>query len=261
MELEDLAREYELDFVALFGSTARDGEGRDVDLAVMPTDLAFSDERRLRLYQDLSRALAPAVVDLAWLPSASWLLSWQVARDGRALCETRPGQWESFRRAAYWRRVDSEPWRRLEREYLDRFLKREVGMDRELIQRKLLQMSTYLAELEMVLGHPGEEWERNPLLLRTAERDTELLVECASRVNTAIGQSRGIPPSDYYSSFFALVPDWLSRETASGLADAARLRNLLVHQYENVSSAQVHASVLATAPLWRVYLQAVKERL
>lgn len=88
-----------------------------------------------------------------------------------------------------------------------------------------------------------------------------MLVECAARINTAIGQSRGIPPSDYYSSFFALVPDWLERETASGLADAARLRSLLVHQYENVSPGQVHASAGATAPLWRRYLQAVQERL
>jgi uncharacterized protein YutE (UPF0331/DUF86 family) len=261
MELDALARKYELDFIALFGSTARDGRGRDVDLAVMPRELGFSVERRLQLYDDLCSAMAPTPVDLAWLPNASWLLSWQVARDGRALWETRPGQFESFRQAAYWRRVDSGGWRRLEREYLERFLKRELGMDRELISRKLLQMSTYLAELEMVLGHPGEDWEKNPLLLRTAERDTELLVECAARVNTAIGQARGIPPSDYYSSFFALVPDWLDRETASGLADAARLRNLLVHQYENVSPEQVHASARATAPLWRLYLQAVKERL
>lgn len=150
-------QEYNLDFIALFGSTAREGRGRDMDLAVMPRDPDLSVERRSQLYEDLCRALAPAPVDLAWLPNASWLLSWKVARDGRALCETRPGQWDSFRQAAYWRRVDSAMWRRLEREYLERFLRRETGLDRELIQRKLLQMSTYLAELEMVLGRAGEE--------------------------------------------------------------------------------------------------------
>lgn len=80
-------------------------------------------------------------------------------------------------------------------------------------------MTRHLGELETVLQHSLEDFSANPLLLRTAERDTELLVECAAKINTAIGQSKGIPPSDYYSSFFALTPDWLTGEVAEELAN------------------------------------------
>ncbi|MCE7872861.1 DUF86 domain-containing protein [bacterium CPR1] len=134
-------------------------------------------------------------------------------------------------------------------------------MDRDLVQRKLVQMSQYQSELELVLGHPQDQFETNPLLLRTAERSTELLVECAARINTEIGQQKGIPPSDDDSSFFALIPDWLNRETATELATATRLRNLLVHQYEEVSPEQVHAASVRCAPLWKAYIEAVTNRL
>jgi uncharacterized protein YutE (UPF0331/DUF86 family) len=86
-------------------------------------------------------------------------------------------------------------------------------------------------------------------------------VECAAKVNTEIGQSKGIPPSDYYSSFFALVPEWLPSEIATELAKLVRLRNMLVHQYEDVRPEQVYKSTLRAAPLWRDYLQNISQRL
>ncbi|MEW6280164.1 MAG: HepT-like ribonuclease domain-containing protein [Candidatus Eremiobacterota bacterium] len=58
-------------------------------------------------------------------------------------------------------------------------------------------------------------------------------------------------PSDYYSSFFALG---LDRDTAGELAEVARLRNMLVHQYEDVRPEQVHQAALHSASLWRVYI-------
>ena len=101
----------------------------------------------------------------------------------------------------------------------------------------------------------------NRLLLRTAERDTELLVEFAAKINTEIGLDKGIPPSDYYSSFFALVPDWLDRDLATELAKLARLRDMLIHQYENVHPHQVYAAVVRGAPLWRAYLKLISEKI
>jgi predicted nucleotidyltransferase len=103
--LEPIARRYALDFIALFGSTAREGAGRDVDLAVMPREKVRAFTARIELYQDLSEVFAPAVVDLSILADSSWLLSWQVARDGRALLGE--DGFARFRETAYWRRQDS----------------------------------------------------------------------------------------------------------------------------------------------------------
>ena len=257
--LTGIAEKHALDFVTLFGSTARGILGRDVDLAVMPRapldDLSSQEE----LYEDLCTALHPAVVDLTFLPNASWLLNWQVARDG--ICLLGGPVFERFREAAYWRKADSQSWSRAERQYLAKFLLGEVKMDRDLVCRHLTQMTQYVSELEMVLRHGQEEFESNPLLLRTAERDTELLVEFAAKINTEIGLDKGIPPSDYYSSFFALVPDWLDRDLATELAKLARLRDMLIHQYENVHPHQVYAAVVRGAPLWRAYLKLISEKI
>lgn len=257
--LRDIAERHGLSFVALFGSSTRGQAGRDLDVAVMPISPLDDLTDRNRLFQELSDALGPVPVDLSVLPNASWLLNWQVARDG--VCLLGQAAFERFCESALWRKIDSGWWRGAEREFLAQFLRKENGMDKELIQRRLVQMAQYLGELEMVLKHPQEEFSANPLLLRTAERDTELLVECAAKINTAIGQSKGIPPSDYYSSFFALTPDWLAREVAEELAKLARLRNMLIHQYEDVRPEQVYQASLRSAPLWRSYLQSILSKL
>lgn len=257
--LKTISQRHSLGFVALFGSTALGATGRDVDIAVMPLSPLDDLTDREGLFEELSRALEPAHLDLTLLSNASWLLAWQVARDG--ICLLGQSAFDRFRELAFWRKVDSQWWSWAERSYLANFLSREKTMDKDLIQRRLVQMAQYLSELEMVLGHSQEQFESNPLLLRTAERDTELLVECAAKINTAVGQSKNIPPSDYYSSFFSLVPDWLDRESAGELAKVARLRNMLIHQYEDVRPEQVYQAAKRAAPLWRTYLQAVSQKL
>lgn len=258
--LAEPARAHGLEFVVVFGSTTRGRRApRDFDLAVMPQVHAQRPDR-LALLGDLCESLGRADVDLVWLPTASWVLASEVARSGQVLYEERPGLFGSFRRASHWRSVDSDVWRHRKRAYLDRFLRGELHMDRDLVTEKLLQMTNYLQELELVLDRPQDEFYTNPLLHRTAERTLELLVECGARINTEVGESRGIPPSDYYSSFFALQGD-LDGELLRRLADCARLRNLLVHQYEKVGLEEVYATVRDTLPLWRDYVAGVRDLL
>lgn len=257
--LQALSERHHLQFVTLFGSSAREGRGRDVDIAVLGDFTLNSGPDAVQVWEELSDLLSPSPVDVAVLDFGSWLLNWQVARDGK--CLWGHSAFERFCEAAYWRRTDAGWWRGEEKAYLARFLKREVTVDWELLRRRLAMMSQYLGELEMVLANSEAEFLANPLLLRTAERDTELLVECAAKINTALGQLKGIPPSDYYSSFFALAPDYLDRELLTELARLARLRNLLVHQYEDVQPFQVYAACRKAAPLWRAYLEGITRRL
>ncbi len=259
-DLEEVARRYDLEFVAVFGSSVEpERRPRDLDLALMPR----SPRRRpsqVELLHVLSDATEHYALDLVWLPTADWALRSQVARNGVSLLESRPGAFREFQLACYWQAVDSQWWRDRKQAYLDRFLNRTCRMDRDLITERLLQMTQYINELDLVLSEDEAEFYRNPLLHRTAERDIELLVECAARINTEVGESRGIPPSDYYSSFFSLKGD-LDDDSLRRLADSARLRNLLVHQYERVELKEVYSTVKESLPLWREYLERVRKLL
>ncbi|MGE0493789.1 MAG: HepT-like ribonuclease domain-containing protein [Vulcanimicrobiota bacterium] len=252
------ARQHALEFVAVFGSStnATCRPPADFDLAVMPLPGHSLD--RIELFRDLSDQLERSDIDLVCLPGADWPVCAQIARTGAPLYEHRPGAFRDFVLASYWRTVDSGIWRRRKREYLKRFLERRLRMERDLMVERLLRMSQYLAELELVLEQEESAFHTNPLLHRTAERDIELLVECAARINTEIGESKGIPPSDYYSSFFALK-GLLGDAKLRRLADSARLRDLLVHQYEKVDLKEVYATVRETLPLWRDYIDKIQE--
>ena len=71
----------------------------------------------------------------------------------------------------------------------------------------------------------------------------------------------GIPPADYYYSFFSMArTGWITKETAEALAELARLRNVLVHRYEELPLDTLHAR-LSSLPHWRTYLKAVLSRL
>lgn len=120
-------------------------------------------------------------------------------------------------------------------------------------------MGRYLKELGPVVGAEREKFEAEPTLYHTAERIVELLVECAADVNTEVAQAvASIPPSDYYSSFFSMSQvGWIDRETAGDLAEMARLRNTLIHLYEEVTIGELHTKLTVALPSWNRYLAAV----
>jgi predicted nucleotidyltransferase len=155
--LKPISERYSLGFLAVFGSSARGKVGRDLDVAVMPANPIEDMRDREQLFEDLSEALYPAQVDLTYLPNASWLLAWHVARDG--ICLLGNEAFARFQVSSFWRKTDSGGWRWAEKSYLARFLRKEKNMDGDLIQRRLLQMSQYLSELEMVLAYPQREFE------------------------------------------------------------------------------------------------------
>src|SRR3989338_4134173 len=79
---------------------------------------------------------------------------------------------------------------------------RSLLMSRELILKKLEQMKGLLAELERLLGVPAEEFARDLVALRAAERNFELIVETASDVNTQLLLEAGTGTPDTYKQSF-----------------------------------------------------------
>jgi len=87
----------EVRLAVLFGSSARDGAGRDADLAL----IIAPDTPALRrsLEADLGRAAGRAV-DIVYLDQAPPLLRFEIARDGKVLIERIAHLWADVRARA-----------------------------------------------------------------------------------------------------------------------------------------------------------------
>ncbi len=257
-QVREWARESDVRLVVLFGSQARTGRGKDVDLAV---DATRGD--RMSSALSLAARLERSDLDVAWLPTGSWLLHSEVARDGQLLFENRAGRFEEFRLTAALRRADAGIWRRRDQEFIRRSLKRDSSVNTELVTRKLARLLQYLRELEPVLTASEAEFVAQPTLHYTAERLLELLIEGAAAINTELAQAlAGMPPSDYYSSFFSVThTGWVDAEVARPLAELARVRNVLVHQYEDVDLGVLYHKLTEALPNWRAYAETIGSKL
>ncbi len=117
--LTALARRHRWRLVVLFGSVARGGQGRDLDLAVLPA--ALPDLLAQGRWQaELEALAAPLPVDLLLVqPAMSPVTRFEVFRAGRCLFEAEPGLFELERDRAFLLYADSEWFRRQQREALN----------------------------------------------------------------------------------------------------------------------------------------------
>jgi predicted nucleotidyltransferase len=114
-----------IQLAVLFGSRAR-GKARassDVDIGIVPADPGLSLREELALASALSAALS-VEVDLVRLDGDNPLLAREVARDGIALFEARPGAFAAYRATAVARWIEMEEMIAPHRE---RFLRRLAG--------------------------------------------------------------------------------------------------------------------------------------
>ena len=101
-----LARERDWQLVVLFGSVAREGEGRDVDLAIQPAvvpDL-FTQARWLR---ELEERVGRPVDLLLLQEGTSPLARFEVFRDGIPLHEDRDGRFDQEQDRAFFLHADA----------------------------------------------------------------------------------------------------------------------------------------------------------
>lgn len=262
-ELRDLAGAQGLQLLVAFGSSVTDkSTPGDLDLAVLPREGWLAGPVPDGTWSHWARSLGRGDLDLIWLPSANWQVTRQIGLHGVPLYESRSGAWRKFQVEAHLRSCSSEPWRRLEKAYLARFLQGGHQLDIDLVRSKANLLAQYLRDLESTLA-AGPEAFRTSTAHYAGERLIELLVESAAWINTEVAQSvAGIPPSDYYSSFFSMErTGWIESQTAQTLAECARLRNALVHHYEDVPLEQLFARLESSLPYWRNYLQGVLKQI
>ena len=109
-------------------------------------------------------------------------------------------------------------------------------LDKEIIEKKIKQIISYLNEIEPVLKLNFKDYRKDVYKIRTLERNTQLIVDNIIDINNELILGQNIEPADdYYGTFTKLkqtniFPDKL----ISILAPLTGLRNRLVHEYEKV---------------------------
>ncbi|GAB6039540.1 nucleotidyltransferase family protein [Endothiovibrio diazotrophicus] len=113
-----LARRFGWRLVVLFGSTAVEGAGRDVDLAVQP-EAVPSLLQQCRWQAELEALFDPVAVDLVVVRDVTNPVTrFEVFRPGRLLYEAEEGLFDREQDRAFFLYADSEKFRRASREIL-----------------------------------------------------------------------------------------------------------------------------------------------
>jgi uncharacterized protein YutE (UPF0331/DUF86 family) len=133
-------------------------------------------------------------------------------------------------------------------------------MSKELILKKIEQLKALLKELKELLETPLPQFTNDFKTIRAAERNFELIVEIASDVNTHLLLEAGKKtPDTYAQSFLELAKEGaLSNTLAAQLVATAKLRNILVHEYDfEEDNERFYHSARAALPAYEEYIKAI----
>ena len=124
----------------------------------------------------------------------------------------------------------------------------------ERICAKLNKVQNYYDELKSLSSISLDEYLGNSIYRRAVERTLQLIVESATDINNMLlkmlGQKGAV---DYYNSFINLAEqDIIPMDFALKIAPSTGLRNILVHEYEEIDDKVVYNSI---NPCLQYYLE------
>lgn len=111
-------------------------------------------------------------------------------------------------------------------------------IDKELIQKKLVEISEYLDEIKPIAEiFSVEEILSDNFKFHTAERLFQLIVDTCVDINTHIIKSKeAIIPDDFQSTFIIIAGlGAIDKVFAEKIAPVVGLRNRIVHRYDTLN--------------------------
>lgn len=107
-------------------------------------------------------------------------------------------------------------------------------MASEVIVKKLEQLQQLVAQLGEMVHISFDEFRKNIVIIRAAERNFQLMVDIAAEVNTELLIERGKKIPDTYRESFNALADAGVLDTilVEKLVQSAKVRNILVHEYD-----------------------------
>ena len=133
-------------------------------------------------------------------------------------------------------------------------------MSPEVVHRKIAKMLNYLDDLLPYKESSFDQFEDNHYKV---ERLIELLVMAASDIAFhLVSQQNEPPPSSYRAAFLRLGElGIIDPETGKSLALGAGLRNILVHDYEEIDYHKLHESIPTIISDIRQFMNAVIDKI
>lgn len=136
-------------------------------------------------------------------------------------------------------------------------------MDRDLVTRKLLLITSDLAEMGRIAQTPPADYLTSPTDELVVERYLERVIGRMIDINYHLITEAGHPPPpDYHDSFTQLAKlGVLSRDFAPQIAACAGLRNRIAHEYDELDPRKVYDALQTALRDIPVYLQRVRDYL
>lgn len=118
-------------------------------------------------------------------------------------------------------------------------------VDAESVRHRLERLDPLLAVLDEVRARGEASFLDDVHLQLEAERALQLSIQICIDVGAHLVSERGLKPPDDYRGVFASLRQagLLDTDLADRLADAAKLRNLLVHAYTDLDHRQLWQSL------------------
>ena len=132
---------------------------------------------------------------------------------------------------------------------------------KNVIRRKLINLSEYIEELEPFMGYSYEQYITNYFIKRTGERLIQLIVENMVDINSIIiSEMNHSPSKDYYSSFEIIGElKVLPIDFAKELAPCTGMRNRLVHEYDKIQDKIVFDSIEKVIKMVNKYIEYISK--
>ena len=132
--------------------------------------------------------------------------------------------------------------------------------DKEILIKKIDQIDGLLNEMEVFLARPFDEFVKDIAIIRATERSFQLLIDTASDINGHILVELGNVAADSYRQTFTQLAEEkiLPRELEDKLVEAAKIRNILVHEYDfEEDYEKFYTSAKELLPTFREYARVI----
>ena len=236
----------EVSFAYLFGSAARGGDFRDIDVAVYLMPYDTSSYERFKLAMRIGRMVEKALfirreVDVRILNEAPLLFQYEVMRTGRLIFQRRQQRRIRYEEHLLSKYLDYQPvWAKL----INQYVKGDCSMEGQ------VELFQHLQEMDEALA----DWDRYQTTITeeaiNTNRDTRNMVmhamlisiqSCIDIANHLIARENLRRPTTYREAFEILTEaSVIPQELGEELADLAGFRNVLVHIYWRIDLQRVY---------------------
>ncbi|WP_261264796.1 type VII toxin-antitoxin system HepT family RNase toxin [Laspinema olomoucense] len=136
-------------------------------------------------------------------------------------------------------------------------------MDSLLVGRRLELIAQYVATLQEFKSVTRDDFLNNFRDRLTVERLLELIIQVALDINRHILVSvyQVNPPTNELCFLEAGRNGIISTELAQNLAPSAKMRNILVHQYEDINAEVVYTAISKALQQYPLYIRQVNDYL